>query len=206
MGDDPFANAGEGNGDWGHDDGYEPDNVGRGDDTFQFEDMEMIDGLGEGGEENVKAGSQSQRKRQKLRAEPDEEEDEAKLIESKGPLAVFDDTTSTTQTQQQTQTLSQSLGEDDEELVADGGLLPGKWSKNTFKAVGVLRKELGGDKEEAEGKKVVFAELAEGVSSDVFPSFPSHSFLMRLNTGIKKSGSIHVFRIVGPFDKRLYQD
>lgn len=101
---------------------------------------------------------------------------------SKGPLAVFDDPRSlsgaTQQTQTQTQTIAQSMGEEEEDGVlangtnaADKSWKGGKWSKNTVKAAVVLRNELigeeVGEEVEAEGEKkeVVFQTISKEVRS-----------------------------------------
>lgn len=130
--------------------GYEPMGEDAG---FQF-DLE-----GEEDEVVVK-GSQSLKKERRKREveERDEEEGEGRV--SEGPLAVFDDARTVAATQTQTQTQTQSLGADEEDAVVET-----KWSKNTVKALGVLRQELD---PEDEGFKMEFSAVADKVSRRPF--------------------------------------
>lgn len=102
---------------------------------------------------------------------------------SEGPLAVFDDVSSVgaarsmagtaTPSQSQSQTLSQSLGTEQERAAADGESLTQKsgsislQSRNTRKAVRVLKEQLATDAVEAaqptEDKKVEFTKVAQKV-------------------------------------------
>lgn len=80
--------------------------------------------------------------------------------ESVGALAVFDQAGSGSATQTQTQTQTQSGVDEDEDIER----AKGKWSKNTMKAVGVLRGEIKG-----EGQSVEFEKVAGKVRPLPFP-------------------------------------
>lgn len=105
---------------------------------------------------------------------------------SAGPLAIFDDASGAgmynTQTTQETQSYSgsmsqvrESLGETEEEAILANATQAAqddkKWSKNTVKALGVLRNEFSNNDDE----EIVFEKVANKVRS----SFPlSASFLL----------------------------
>lgn len=144
---------------------------------IQFDD----DGLPiqPGGDDAGLAPSQSKRAKGKGKAvaeettpfEDDEEEDEtAGRVVSKGPLAVFDtasatartSSTSASQAQQQTSTQSHSLDADEEEdaLAASSHFgADDKVSRNTVKALGVLRDEFQGET----GRRTTFQKLGQDV-------------------------------------------
>lgn len=150
--------------------------------AFRFELDGEADRVGDGGTpgpagSGAGAAKASQRNSKKQKTDggvPVVDYEDAVRTASGGPLAVFDDARSGThvasQTQTQTQTqqtqqtptqLTQSLGEEEEEAVLDGGSVrPGKWSRNTLKALGVLRSELRG---EEEGRQMEFGRVAEKV-------------------------------------------
>lgn len=99
------------------------------------------------------------------------------VTQSKGPLAIFDFTSTSTNnyaqsSTQQTQTQrggGESLGETEEEQVLNPeggakGWKEGKWSKNTCKALEVLRTELEVVEEEEVVKEMKFEVVAEQVS------------------------------------------
>ncbi|KAM0749226.1 hypothetical protein T439DRAFT_348764 [Meredithblackwellia eburnea MCA 4105] len=91
--------------------------------------------------------------------EEEEEEGQGGFTDSVGALAVFDQQqASATQTQTQTQV----TGDDDE----DGDRAKGAWSKNTMKAVGVLRSEV-----KKEGQSVKFEKVAGKASRRAAASF-----------------------------------
>ena len=102
-------------------------------------------------------------------AQFDEENFDVFHSESNGPLAVFDDPTSGfvagSQSQSQSQAVAgtqrESLGETEEDNVLGGNEVEriGNWSKNTVKAINVLKSELKDD------EPMVFATVAKEVRS-----------------------------------------
>jgi cohesin complex subunit SCC1 len=140
---------------------------------FQFDlGLEGNEEVGEIGvrEKTPKASQASQaRKKQKVAEEEGEEESVVGYLDeeavggvSGGPLAVFDVVGgggATTASQAQTQAQTQSLGATEED--DQSGPTRTKWSKNTVKALGVLKEELGGADE---NKSMEFGKVAEKVS------------------------------------------
>lgn len=140
-----FGNGGGEQGgefDYGDDQGYIPDQA-------HFEIVEMDDVAADA----VAPITASQKKKGKA-----VERDDFSIGgggDSTGLLAVFDSSSSMAfSATQQTQTQTQSLGAEEEETGKEGA-----WSKNTFKALGVLRSQL------VEKDEVTVADIAVGVRS-----------------------------------------
>ena len=123
---------------------------GMGDDPYQF-DLDDNEYGADDGEEKDQADEDAKTVKRHKQADLKRERDD--LFVTTGLLAVFDQAGSTTATQtQQTQTQAGANDDDDDE---DRERAKGAWSKNTIKAVSVLKAQV-----QREGDQVEFAKLA----------------------------------------------